>query len=82
MRIYKTYDLLIAAVLNYKGYACSLLGDSGGQRCSFVFELDEGDFFKAKDLVERFWQDKLLVEPRKFNSSIRTLKARTKEVNI
>lgn len=76
--MYKTYDLLIAAVLNYKGYQCSVIRDYTGLRCSFQFE---GDKEEMKKVTDEYWKEEILVEPKKFNDIIRALKARTKETN-
>jgi hypothetical protein len=80
MDTYKTYDLLIAAVLTYNDYECDIIKDVTGLRCSFIFQRD----YKLPDikkLVDDYWKGNLLVEPKKFNNLVRTLKARTKDIN-
>ena len=74
--MFKTYDLLIAAVLNYKDYHCSLIKDFTGLRCSFQFE---GDKEEIKKIVDTYWKEEILVEPKKFNDIILVLKSKTKK---
>ncbi len=76
--MYKTYDLLIAALLNYNDYQCSIVKDYTGLRCSFQFDGNREDI---NALVDSYWKGDVLVEPKKFNNCIRTLKARTKDIN-
>ena len=76
--MFKTYDLLIAAILEYKDFQCSIVRDYTGLRCSFQFEGDKEDM---KKIVDAYWRGEVLVEPKKFNNIIRTLKARTKDIN-
>ena len=70
--VYKTRDFLTASILFYYKHTLIVLDKSNPDK--IVFSFDKGE--KTDQLLNLFYQEKLLVEPRKLSDIQRNLKRR------
>lgn len=69
---FKTYDLGLAAALVTKGYKLLKLNRDNPRKVEFIFEDDA----LLSEVVNEYWDDKLLISPRKLFDNMKMLKNR------
>lgn len=70
-KLYKTSDLALASVLSYF-FRIEDIERIDPQRVSFVFE----NTLELQKTVEKFWKEKLKVEPQRYFNEIKNIKNR------
>lgn len=71
-KIYKTSDLNTCTVLQYFNHCLIAIDKSDSRKC--VFHLEKTD--DSENILENFYQGKLLVEPKRFVSIQKETKGR------
>ncbi len=68
---YKTSDLTLATTLSIY-FPIILIDRSNGKKVLFVFDRSTA----LDELIEKFWQNKIAVEPQIFSNQMKNLKTR------
>lgn len=68
---YQSTDIVIASTLFYHGFIPTAVRDENYRRAIFHF----GSEVTLSDLLARYWKGEVSVEPRRYSSCIRELKA-------
>jgi len=71
-KIYQTSDLLICSVLVYFEHLLNEIDKSDKSRCVFVI----GRTSKTEKILDDFYNNRLLIEPNKFQSIQKDIKRR------
>lgn len=73
MTVFQTTDLGLAAALLYFRFHPDTveIGNMEG-RGTFTF----ADSPEIQDVIDRYWKDKIMVEPKAYNAALRQLKSR------
>jgi len=70
---------MVANFLVYEGYRHSIESHDG-RRFTFIFEFkDEDEKIRVELLVQKFWNGETVVEPLKFNQSMKQIKSRMED---
>lgn len=76
MNTFETTDITLATTLNIYGFQLEIVLANPPKKCKFIFPAS----FALSDIIKKFWNGELTVEPIHFSQMLRHFKSRIYDI--